>query len=288
MFPIASKNEEGEPIMKILIAADMEGVTGVTNWDQVDPNHAEYPRFRRLMTHDINAAIYGAFISGADEVFVTDGHDRGTNILLEELDPRARLICGDFSPLAMIQGVDQGMDGVIFVGYHARAGSQDGILDHTWSSRRVANLWLNDILVGEYGLNGAVAGYFNVPVLMLSGDQTACSQAAELLGKIETAVVKRAVSRMAAECLPPQVTQELIQNAASQAVMRLKAGDAPKPYIVADPVHVTIDFNTSDQTDQAALFPGSRRVDGRRLILTADNMLAAYLAFQAALAMVSI
>lgn len=274
--------------MKILIAADMEGITGVTNWDQVDPNHAEYPRFRRLMTHDINAAIRGAFSSGADEVLVTDGHDRGTNILLEELDPRAHLICGDFSPLAMIQGVDQGIDGIIFVGYHARAGSQDGILDHTWSSRRVANLWLNEVLVGEYGLNGAVAGYFNVPVLMLSGDQTACSQASELLGNIETVVVKRAVSRMAAECLPPEVSQELIQNAASQAVMRLIAGDAPMPYIVADPVHVMVDFNTSDQADQAAFFPGSRRLDGRRLTFTADNMLAAYLAFQAVISMVSI
>ncbi len=183
--------------MKILIASDMEGITGVTNWDQVNSNHAEYPRFRRLMTHDINAAIRGALLSGADEVLVTDGHDRGTNILLEELDPRAHLICGDYT-LAMIQGIDQDIDGVIFVGYHARAGSQAGILDHTWSSRRIANLWLNEVLVGEYGLNGAVAGYFNVPVLMLSGDQTACSQATDLLGNIETAIVKRAISRMAA------------------------------------------------------------------------------------------
>ena len=119
---------------------------------------------------------------GLDEILVTDGHDRGTNILIEELDPCAHLICGDYSPLAMVQGIDQGIDGVIFVGYHARAGSQNAILDHTWSSRRVANLWLNDILVGEYGLNGAVAGHFNVPVLMLSGDQTACAQATELLG----------------------------------------------------------------------------------------------------------
>ena len=274
--------------MKILIAADMEGITGVTNWDQVDPNHAEYPRFRRLMTQDINAAIRGAFESGADEVLVTDGHDRGTNILLEELDPRAHLICGDNSPLAMIQGVDQGVDGVIFVGYHARAGSHKGILDHTWSSRRVANLWLNDLLVGEYGLNGAVAGYFNVPVLMLTGDQTACAQASELLGNIEMVVVKTAIGRMAAECLPPQVTGELIQKAARQAIKRLKGGSAPKPYVVTTPVHVTIDFNTSDQADQAELFPGSRRLDGRRLTFTSDDMLTAYLAFQTAIAMVSL
>jgi len=274
--------------MKILIAADMEGITGVTNWDQVDPNHSEYARFRRLMTHDINAAIRGAGDAGADNILVTDGHDRGTNILIEELDPRAHLICGDFSPLAMIQGIDQGVNGVIFVGYHARAGSQNGILDHTWSSRRVANLWLNDILVGEYGLNGAVAGHFGIPVLMLTGDQTACAQASELLGNIETVVVKTALSRMAAECLPPPVTQDLIQNAAKRAVKGLINGQAPKPFTVTVPVQVTIDFNTSEQADQAAIFPGSRRLDGRRLTITADDMLAAYLAFQAAVALVSL
>jgi len=136
-------------------------------------------------------------------------------------------------------------------------------------------------------LNGAVAGHFNVPVLMLSGDQTVCAQASELLGNIETAVVKRAISRMAAECLPPKATEELIKKVASQAVKRLMTGDAPKPYIVAGPVHVIIDFNTSDQADQAAIFPESRRMDGRRVAFTADNMLAAYLGFQAAVAMVS-
>ncbi len=270
--------------MKIQIAADMEGITGVTNWDHVDPGHADYPRFRRLMTGDVNAAVHGAIEAGADEVVVTDGHAYGTNILIEELDPRAHLICGDYAPLAMVQGIDQAVDGLIFIGYHARAGSQNAILDHTWSSRRVANLWLNDILVGEYGLNGAMAGHFNVPVLMLSGDQTACAQATELLGRIETVVVKTALSRMAAECLPPQVSQAHIEAAARKAVTRLQQGDAPKPFTVATPVRVTIDFNSSDQADQASLFPGSTRVDGRRLSFTADDMLAAYLAFAAAIA----
>jgi len=274
--------------MKILIACDMEGITGVTNWNQVDPGHSEYPRFRRLMTGDVNAAVLGASEAGADEILVTDGHERGTNILLEELDPCAHLICGDYSPLAMIQGVDQGVDGVIFVGYHARAGSQNAILDHTWSSRRVANLYLNDTLVGEYGLNGALAGHFNVPVLMLTGDQTACAQARALLGEIETVVVKQALSRMAAECLPPQVTQPRIQEAALKAVQRLQQGKAPKPFTFASPVHVTIDFNASEQADQAALLPGSTRVDGRRLTFTAHDMLAAYLGFQAAVALVSL
>lgn len=272
--------------MKIQIATDMEGITGVTNWDQVDPHHPEYARFRHLITGDVNAAVRGACEAGADEIIVTDGHGYGTNILIEELDPRAHLICGDFAPLAMVQGVDQAVDGLIFIGYHARAGSQAAILDHTWSSRRVANLWLNDILVGEYGLNAAVAGHYNVPVLMLSGDQTACAQASELLGHIETVIVKTALSRMAAECLPPQVTQERIEVAARKAVTRLQQGDAPKPFTFQTPVQVTIEFNSSDQADQAVLYPGSQRIDGRRLSFTGVDMVAAYQGFAAAVAMV--
>jgi D-amino peptidase len=115
-----------------------------------------------------------------------------------------------------------------------------------------------------------------------------CAQASELLGPIETVVVKTALSRMAAVCLPPQVTEELIQKAALQAVKRLGAGNAPKPYVVTNPVKVTIDFNTSDQADQAAIFPGATRLDGRRLTFTADDMLAAYLGFQAAVALVGL
>src|SRR3972149_3024701 len=121
--------------MKILIATDMEGITGVTTWDQVTPGHAEYARFRRLMTQDVNAAIRGAFEAGAQEVLVTDGHWNGSNILVEELEPRARLNTGSPSPFSMVQGIDESVDGVMFIGYHARNGSPNAVLDHTWSSK---------------------------------------------------------------------------------------------------------------------------------------------------------
>ena len=178
--------------MKILIAADMEGITGVTTWDQVDTKHPEYIRFRRLMTEDVNAAIRGAYDAGATEVIVADGHSRGSNILVEDLDRRARLNSGSPSPFSMMQGIDESVDAVFFIGYHARNGSENAILDHTWSSRTVANVWLNDRLTGEYGLNAALAGYFGVPIIMASGDQTACQQMSELLGDVEMAVVKLA------------------------------------------------------------------------------------------------
>ena len=266
--------------MKILIATDMEGITGVTTWDQVTPGHAEYARFRRQMTEDINAAVRGAFDAGAEEVIVADGHWNGSNILIEELDPRAKLNTGSPSPFSMMQGIDESINGVLFVGYHARNGSPSAILDHTWSSRAVANIWLNDILTGEYGLNAAVAGHFGVPVIMVSGDQTACAQMTELLGDIEMAVVKQATSRFAAECLSPEVTRELICLGAERAVERLAQGDAPEPFILDTPITVTVEFFTSDMADRATRIPFTTR-EGTRVSLSMQEMETAYNGFRA-------
>jgi len=272
--------------MKILIASDMEGITGVVSWDQVTPGHYEYPRFRKLMTQDVNAAIKGAFEGGATEVIVADGHSAGTNILIEEIDPRARLNSSNSSPHSMMQGIDESVDGVIYVGYHARAGSPLGVCDHTWSSKCIANLWLNDILVGEFGLNGALAGYYGVPVIMVSGDQTACSQTVELLGEMETAVVKQATGRHSAECLAPEATQKLISEAARRAVENLKRGISPEPFIVDTPVLITIDLVSSDMADRAVRIPGTQR-DGTRVSIEVPDMNVAYSAFRALFGMAS-
>jgi D-amino peptidase len=266
--------------MKILIATDMEGITGVTTWDHVTPGHAEYARFRRLMTQDVNAAIRGVMDAGADEILIADGHWNGSNILVEELDSRARLNTGSPSPFSMMQGIDESVDGVMFVGYHARNGTPNAILDHTWSSKTVANVWLNDILTGEYGLNGAVAGHFGVPVIMVSGDQTACAQVAELLGDMEMAVVKQATSRFAADCLTPQASQELICVTAMRAIERLAEGDMPDAFVLDTPIRVTVEFFTSDMADRATRIPFTER-NGTRVSLTAQDMASAYNGFRA-------
>jgi D-amino peptidase len=270
--------------MKILIAADMEGITGVTTWDQVTPGHAEYARFRRLMTQDINAAIRGACDGGAGEIIVADGHWNGSNILVEELDRRARLHTGSPSPMSMMQGIDESVDGVFFIGYHARNGSPRAVLDHTWSSRTVVNLWLNEILTGEYGLNAALAGHFGVPVIMASGDQTACGQMSDLLGGIETTIVKQASGRFAAECLAPQVSQGMIYQSSLRAVERLAAGEMPDPFVLDTPVRVTIEFFSSDMADRAAILPYTQR-EGTCVSFTAQEMETAYRAFRSMVTM---
>jgi D-amino peptidase len=182
----------------------------------------------------------------------------------------------------MVQGVDAGVNGVIFVGYHARVGTPDAILDHTWSSRRVAGLWLNGQPMGEIGLNAAVCGHFDVPVIMISGDERACAEAAELLGSIEAAVAKHAAGRMAAECLPPEVTHAAIYSAAAQAVSCLRAGEAPPPFRPQTPVSIAVEFACSEMADRTMILPGAHRPEGKRVELTADDMLTAYRLFQVA------
>ncbi len=272
--------------MKILIAADMEGITGVVHWDQVMPSHSDYPRFRKLMTDDVNAAIRGAFTGGASAVTVADGHNNGRNIMIEELDPRATLTSGSPAPLSMVSGVDEDVNGVMFVGYHGRMGAINAILDHTWSDERVSGLWINDRAFGEAGLNGAVCGHFNVPVIMASGDQTLCAEVKEFFGnELETAQVKKAVSRMSAECLPPMVTLRLIEEAAQRAVENLKNKKATKPFKVAKPVKMTLEFEQSDMADRAAFLPQAKRTIDRRVEYVADDMLTIYRAFRTMLAL---
>ena len=266
--------------MKILIAADMEGISGVVVWDQVNPNHNEYNRFRQIMTSEVNAAVRGAFKGGADEVIVSDGHDNACNIMIENLDPRAKLNSGSPAPLAMVKGVDQDVDGLIFVGYHACAGTRNAILAHTWSGS-LANVWLNDQLVGEIGLNAAVAGSFGVPLLLITGDQSACKEAEALIPGVEKVEVKQAAGRMTAECLPLEAAHQKIEKAAENAVKNLKIGNSANPFNLNTPITLVIEFFKANMADRAAIIPGAIRIDGRKISYQAPDALSMYQIFQA-------
>ncbi len=267
--------------MKILIAVDMEGITGVTTWNHVTPGSDEWKRMRHVMTADVNAAIKGAIQGGVDEVVIADGHWNGTNLLLEELDGRARLNISNSAPLSMVRGVDTGVKAAMFVGYHARAGSWKATLDHTWN-QAVANVWLNGRLIGETGLNGAVCGHFNVPVIMISGDQAVAAEASDLLPGIECAVVKNATSRFSAECLPPEITQQRIREAATRAISRFHSEDTPPPLRLEPPILLAVEFTHTDMADRAEIVPDALRLDARRIQFTCSDMLAAYRSFRAA------
>jgi D-amino peptidase len=271
--------------MKILISADMEGISGIVDWEQVTPGKPEYlTRGRQLMTGDVNAAVNGVFEGGADEVVVSDGHWDGRNILLEDLDARARLNSGSPSPFSMLQSIDDtpAPDAVVFLGYHAMAGTKKGVLDHTWSDERVRAVYLNEQLVGETGLNAALAAEYGAPVIAFTGDQHACAEAQDLLGPaLEIAVVKNATGRFAAQCLPLAEARERICESVARGVTRLRTGKAPALFRPAAPIRLAVEFMDTQHVDRAFLIPGTERPSGTRLELTAPDMVTAHRAFRA-------
>jgi len=269
-----------EEKLKLLIAVDMEGISGVVSWSQVTPDSSEWQRFRRIMTQEVNAAIRGACDAGVDGIIVTDGHWRGDNIIIEDLDPRAKLNCGGPSPFSMVQGVDQGVDLAFFIGYHAMVGTPNAVLDHTWSSTCVSKVKLNGLEVGEAGLNAAVCGHFNVPVVLLTGDQSVTKEAQELIPGIQTVLVKIATGRFSAECVSPGENWITIEKAAKLAVTSFKNGNSAKPLKNSTPIDMEIELQASEMADKVALFPGLKRIGGRTIQFTSDTMPEAYLTFR--------
>ena len=157
--------------MRVYISVDMEGIAGVVHESQTDPTTptfaAEYARFRRLMTAEANAAVEGALAAGATRALVNDSHWFMRNLLAEELHEAAELVSGDPKPRSMMQEIDQpgGFDAALCIGYHARAGTRNAILDHTYADR-IHEVRLNGKPVGELGLNAALAGVHGVPVAL--------------------------------------------------------------------------------------------------------------------------
>ena len=260
--------------MKLLISVDMEGVSGVVSPDHTSSGHKAFERFRKLMTADVNAAVEGALAAGADQIVVNDSHASMTNILIEELNPAAELISGAPKPFSMMQGIGPDVDAVFFVGYHARAGTAAAVLAHTWSGA-VSSVHLNDHLVGETGLNAALAGAHGVPVVLVTGDQAVAAEARALLGEIETVVVKQAIARSAAQCLHPAVAHERIREGARRAL-----GLAVSPLVIPPPITLQLVFQHVRYADSAESTPGSVRVDGLTLKWVGDDMTAVYKAFR--------
>jgi D-amino peptidase len=266
--------------MRVYISVDMEGVAGVVHENQtdpVDPRHAgEYNRFRRLMTAEANAAIEGALAAGAERVLVNDSHWLMMNLLAEELHPAAELLSGGPKARSMVEGVELGFDAALFVGYHARAGVAHAVIDHTYTSR-VHEARLNGRPVGELAINAALAGTFDVPVALVSGDQALAAEARELLGPaVETVIVKHAVGRFAARSVSPAAACRLIREGTTAALGRPHA-----PFRLAAPVRLEVDFALTQMADMAELAPGSVRTGGRTVSFTHDDYREVFRAWRA-------
>ena len=271
--------------MKVLLVADMEGISGVTLWEQVTPGQSEWQRLRRLMTEDVNAVVDGLMSAGADEVVVVDAHWKSNNILIEQLDERAVLQSGTPAPLSMLEGIQEDVDAAVFIGAHARVGTAQAILDHTWSSNVVSDVWLNDMPIGEFGLNALLSGEFDVPVLMVSGDQAVAKEAKDWIPDIYTAVVKQAKGRYAAACLSPKQSHTLLRETAASALTQWKKSHKPLPIKTTFPVKIQLSLRHTAMADRVQFFPGVTRLDGRMVSFEAETMLDIYRLFRAVVAL---
>ncbi|MDI3339620.1 MAG: M55 family metallopeptidase [Sphaerobacter sp.] len=261
--------------MKVLISADMEGTAGVVVWEQVIPPDlakrpapAEYEWARNLMVAEVNAAIRGAKAAGATEIIVNESHDGMRNLRPGDLDPDAWLISGSRKRLGMMCGIDHSVDAVIFTGYHARAGTPNGVLAHTWTDW-VRDVRFGDTPVGEYGLNAAVAGHFGVPVVMVAGDEMAVRQTQELLGdEVVGVIVKYGLGRTAARHMHPERACAAIMEGAQEGLRRK---DRIRPYVPKYPLPVTVTLDTAEAVDLALLVPGTERAGDTSLRYVAEN-----------------
>ncbi len=247
--------------MNVYIMTDMEGISGIKRQEQCKSNSEEWLRALPLMEAEFNSAVAGAASSGARRIVVNDAHGGGDNIRLEQMDRRAeyeRPVGGGNMMPALLEG---GFDVGFHIGAHAMAGTQNAFLDHTQSSVAWHNYRVNGEKWGELAQFAAYMGHFDVPLVLVSGDQAACDEARALLGEqIETVAVKQALGRRHARCLPPAVANERVQEAAARAP-HLK--DSLKPFKVQLPAEVEIEFNCSSQADGFASLPGFERVNAR-------------------------
>lgn len=259
----------GQRPLKVYISADMEGVTGAVTGDQLGPGGFEYQRFREFMTAEVLAAIAGARAAGATEIVVSDSHGNGENILIERLPDDVRIIRSWPRPLGMMEGIDSTFDAVVFIGYHASTSNTTGVRAHTMSSARLTRIALNDMPMPESGINAAIAGHFGVPVVMISGDDAVIAETRALLGPIEAAEVKRAISFHAAETMTPSRGQALIRQRVESGIRR--RGEF-RPWRPSSPVTVDISFKHYRQAEMLSWLPLTHRVDAHTVRYQAGAM----------------
>ncbi|MFB3891057.1 MAG: M55 family metallopeptidase [Phycisphaerae bacterium] len=254
--------------MKVFIAADMEGVAGLAQWDD-----SEIELQKRLMTEEINAAARGAFAGGATQIVAGQSHSSMRYLLPELLDARVSMVAGQPKKSNHMGGVDSSFGLAIFVGYHARAGTLRGVMSHTFSGV-VFSLSFNGVEMGEVGVDAALCGEHGVAVGMVAGDKAACDEAVALLGPpLRTVAVKEGLSRHCAVCKPLAVARREIEETAADAVRRAKDF---RPFIVQGPVTAEVVFTDPSFADAAELLPDIERLDGRTIRYRAPTFSEAF------------
>ena len=253
---------------RVFVITDAEGVAGVCRQDQTDPKDAE---MRALLTGEINAAVQGFLEGGATEVVVWDGHDGSQTLSVATIEPRAKLIMGALSSTMLME---RKFSAIAFIGQHARANSPRGVMAHSYSSLGIQNMLMNGKPVGEIETRAALAGWFNTPVIFLSGDQAAAEQLRAVVPDAETAVVKEGLSNYACISLSADSARRLIRQRAAASIAKI---GRIQPYRIEGPVTIQIEYTSRSALGQdAGLRPGAEIIDARTIRFRADNFLKAW------------
>ena len=265
--------------MRVQIISDMEGVAGIVKWEQVTGGEQMYKEGRRLYTEEINAAVRGAKAAGADEIVVMDHHGAGkgwsfNSLIPDLLDPACEYVVQS-SWTEYTEFLEQGADACLLSAMHARAGTTDGVMNHTVSGQAWRNLWFNGTLVGETGINAALCGHWGCPVVLVTGDEATCREAKELLGDgLTTVAVKKGLSRYAARQIPPLRARELIEEGARKAL----SGDvkAVEPYDPGRPSEIRVEITTTDRVDEFRRKKGVEIEEPLTVVSRADDWWTAW------------
>lgn len=258
--------------MKLYLSVDMEGITGLPDYTFVSASMHNYERARKIMTNETNYVVDAAFQSGCSEVLVNDSHMKMNNILIDELHPDAQLITGGVKTYSMVHGIDETFSGAMFIGYHARAG-MPGVMSHSMI-HMVRNFYVNDMQVGEIGMNAMVAGYHGVPLLLVSGDDETAKEAEALIPNVTTAIVKEAVSRSTTKSLTPKKAGELLRGKVKQAI---ENRHHVKPLTPPENPIIKVEFVNYGAAELAHMMPGTEIIPGTTIVqYQAKDILEAY------------
>src|SRR5215813_957915 len=267
--------------MNVFIVSDMEGVAGITKWQQTSGGHAMYDEGRRLYTGEINAAVRGARAAGATEIVVMDCHGAGkgwtfNSLIPEELDPDCEYVVQN-EWTEYTEFLEAGVDAALFVAMHAMAGTRDGVLAHTVSGSSWWRLRFNGVEVGETGINAALCGTWGCPVLLVTGDEAACREGTALLGDgLTTVAVKKGLGQTSARMLVPARARELIEEGARQALSDL---EAVAPYDPGKPCEVKVEYKNTTAARQLRFQHGVEFLDDRTIVSRADDWWTAWKQF---------
>jgi D-amino peptidase len=262
--------------VKIFISSDLEGTAGVVDWDQCIAGGRQYEYATELLTAEINAAIEGAADAGATEFVVNDSHSKMANLRPHELAGSASYLSGRYKPMYMMQGLDDSFDAVFFVSYHGSVGSDASTLSHTYYPTAFGEVAINGVVAGEAGINALVAKAYGVPVVLVTGDQTTARETERFCPGVRPAVVKRSVSRFAAESLHPEAARALIRAEARAAIEGLASA---APVAIDLPATLSISLRTSDYAQLAERVGGVKRTGDLEATITGSDPLELYRTF---------